>query len=86
MPLYENPPAMTAMRITPEYIAWAQQKLNDTTPIADDDPAYNEYIIHLENDEFTIAPSFAEFLKVFYFVNGETPGDLAPIAYIADPV
>jgi hypothetical protein len=81
MPLYENPPAMTAMRITPEYIAWAQKKLNDTRPIADNDPVYGEYMIYLEDQVMTIAPSLKEFLSVFHWVNEETPGDLAPIAY-----
>jgi hypothetical protein len=82
MPLYENPPAMTAMRITPEYIAWAQSKLNDSTPIADDDPAFGEYMIYLEDGiTMTIAPSLEQFLEMFHWVNGETPGDLAPIAY-----
>jgi hypothetical protein len=82
MPLYENPPAMTAMKVTKEWIEWGQKLINDTTPVADDDPIFNEYIVYLEDGEsMTLAPSLEAFLEIFEWVNGETPGELAPIKY-----
>jgi len=81
MPSYENPPAMTAMKVTRSYIEWAQRTMNDTSVVSDDDSIFNSYLICLEDKDLTIAPSLEEFLAVFHFVNEETTGEFAPIAY-----
>jgi hypothetical protein len=81
MPSYENPPAMTAMKVTREYIEWAQRITNDSSVVADDDSIFNEYLVCLGAQVLTLAPSLEEFLAVFHFVTEETPGEFAPIAY-----
>ena len=80
MNFLETAKPMTAVRMTRNVLT--RIDYSSLAIVPDDDPIFNDYLVHLEEEKtMTFAPA-DEFPEVFRFVNGEIKDEFAPIERI----